>query len=297
MLNQRYTVGIVGLGLIGGSLAAAVRQSGFASSVIAWDANEAVLLRGGELGLIDEALPLNGLMQKADIAVLCVPTLSCADLLHDMLAVPGSAACVTDVASVKGPLLKALADMDPEQRRRFVPGHPIAGSERSGVDAARADLFMAHRVILTPENGVDDAALAVVSGMWAAAGAEVVHMDVDVHDAVLAATSHLPHVLAFALVDALANSSAQEDIFKFAAGGFRDFTRIASSDPVMWRDVAIANRDALLATIDDFSGHLAQLRAAIDSGDAQALETTFRGAKAARDRYAQDLEQRTRANR
>lgn len=293
---QRYTVGIVGLGLIGGSLAAGLRQSGFASSVIAWDADADVLERGGLLGVIDEGVSLEALMQRVDIAVLCVPTLACAGLLLKMLAIPDSTAFVTDVASVKGPLRDALQAADSRDRSRFVPGHPIAGSERSGVDAARADLFQAHRVILTPEESVDSEALKLTTRLWEAVGADVVSMDVGTHDAVLAATSHLPHVLAFALVDALAQSPTRADVFKFAAGGFRDFTRIASSDPVMWRDVAIANRDALLATMDDFGEHLQRLRTAIADGDAAALEHTFRSAKAARDEYAKDFERRSGAS-
>jgi len=147
-------------------------------------------------------------------------------------------------------------------------------------------------VILTPlpENAPD--ALALVRAMWESTGAEVVEMDVERHDAVLAATSHLPHVLAYALVDALAQGDSSEAIFRFAAGGFRDFTRIASSDPVMWRDIAIANREALLGAIDQFSEHLQQLRSAVADGDAGELHTTFSRAKAARDRFGAILAER-----
>ncbi|MEQ8802173.1 MAG: prephenate dehydrogenase/arogenate dehydrogenase family protein [Haliea sp.] len=168
-------------------------------------------------------------------------------------------------------------------------GHPIAGSERSGVDAADAGLFLHHRVILTPVPGNDASAVELVRAMWASTGAEVVDMAVAEHDRVLAATSHLPHVLAYALVDALARSDASADIFRFAAGGFRDFTRIASSDPVMWRDIAIANRPALLQAIDLFSDHLQELRAAIDQQQSDALLETFSRAKDARDAFAAEL--------
>ena len=178
----------------------------------------------------------------------------------------------------------------------FVPGHPIAGSERSGVTAADGDLFRAHRVILTPLEQTHADGVALVTSMWECAGAEVVELPVDEHDAVLAATSHLPHAVAFALVNALARSEHSSDIFRFAAGGFRDFTRIASSDPVMWRDVSIANAPALLEAIDSFAVQLGELRDAVAAGDAQALEQTFRAAKAARDDFANDLRARQRRN-
>jgi prephenate dehydrogenase len=174
----------------------------------------------------------------------------------------------------------------------FVPGHPIAGSERSGVEASRADLFVNHRVILTPLADGDPAATGLVRDLWQSTGAEVVEMGVADHDAILAATSHLPHVLAYALVDALASSELSDDIFRFAAGGFRDFTRIASSDPVMWRDIAIANRGELLRAIDGFSENLLALRKAVAESDAAALHKTFSDAKAARDAFidARDAE-------
>jgi cyclohexadieny/prephenate dehydrogenase len=172
---------------------------------------------------------------------------------------------------------------------KLILAHPIAGSERSGVEAADEDLFVNHRVILTPVEGNDNDAIALVRDMWLSTKAEVVSMGVPEHDAVLAATSHLPHMLAYALVDALAQSNASEDIFRFAAGGFRDFTRIASSDPVMWRDIALANRSALLEAVDLFSDHLAVMRVAIDRGDSERLHEIFTRAKGARDEFSRIL--------
>ena len=154
------------------------------------------------------------------------------------------------------------------------------------MDASSAELFVNHRVILTPDEASDPAAVELVRSMWASTGAEVVDMAVAEHDTVLAATSHLPHLLAYALVDALAKSPASKDIFRFAAGGFRDFTRIASSDPAMWRDIAIANKPALLDAIDMFSAQLAQLRLAVADGDGNQLYTTFTRAKTARDEFS-----------
>ncbi|MFV8817098.1 prephenate dehydrogenase/arogenate dehydrogenase family protein [Haliea sp. E17] len=288
------TVAIAGLGLIGGSLAAALRASGFARRVIGWGHREQSLQRGIELGVIDEyTLDLDAALSQSDILVLCTPTLVASQLLREILRRPLGDTIITDAASVKGDLYRAaLETCNGQFPPRLVLGHPIAGSEQSGVEAARADLYRNHRVILTPVAGNDAGAVAQVRDMWAATGAEVVDMEVERHDAVLAATSHLPHVLAYALVDALAQSDASEAIFRFAAGGFRDFTRIASSDPVMWRDIALANREALLASIDMFSEHLGSLRKAVEDSDADTLEATFRRAKSARDGFAALLAER-----
>jgi prephenate dehydrogenase len=291
--SRRYRIGFVGLGLIGGSLALALKKAGFAASITAWDIDSSVLGRAGDLGVIDSAADsIAALMQSVDIAVLAAPTQACESLILEMLKSPGGTICVTDVASVKGDLYRAVAASAPEAAALYVPGHPIAGSERSGVTAADAGLFEGHRVILTPDTNADPQALGLVQQLWTAAGATVQCMDVDEHDRVLAATSHLPHVLAYALVDALAKSPIRDDIFRFAAGGFRDFTRIASSDPVMWRDIALANRDALLAAMDDFCTHLDALRTSIADRDGVALERRFRSAKTARDEFARDLAMR-----
>jgi cyclohexadieny/prephenate dehydrogenase len=229
--------------------------------------------------------------------VIATPTLVAARMLQEVLpryrgreqAMP----VITDVASVKGNLQRAATSAWGSMPRRLILGHPIAGSERSGVEASRGDLFGGHRVILTPAPENEPAALALVRDMWRVTGAEVVEMTVAEHDQVLAATSHLPHMLAYALVDALAQSPASSDIFRFAAGGFRDFTRIASSDPVMWRDIAIANRDAVLTAMDRFSAHLDELRAAVARQDGDAMLATFSRAKRARDEFAAQLAART----
>lgn len=284
------TVVILGLGLIGGSLARALRKSGFSKHFVGYGHREPSLRRGVELGVIDDyTLDLDEAIDRADILVLCAPTLIAADMLRDILprlAGRASGPLITDVASVKGNLRDAAIEAVGQMPPQLVLAHPIAGSEQSGVDASSAELFVNHRVILTPDAANDPAAVALVRDMWASTGAEVVDMAVAEHDTVLAATSHLPHLLAYALVDALAKSPASEDIFRFAAGGFRDFTRIASSDPAMWRDIAIANKPALLAAIDMFSEQLARLRLAVAEGDGDELFTTFTRAKTARDEFA-----------
>jgi prephenate dehydrogenase len=294
------TVAILGLGLIGGSLARALRASGFSRRFIGFGHRAPSLEKGVALGVIDEfTLDLDEVLDRADILVLCAPTLVAAEMLAEILRrLEGRerTPLVTDVASVKGNLLAAATGaLGGRVPPNLVLGHPIAGSERSGVAASREDLFVDHRVILTPVEGNDPQAVETIRAMWASTGAEVVELGVAEHDAVLAATSHLPHVLAYALVDALASSDASEEIFRFAAGGFRDFTRIASSDPVMWRDIALANKGALLEAIDRFDEHLGKLRCAVEAGDGEVLWETFSRAKAARDRFAALLARRNRA--
>jgi len=294
MEQRADTVAIAGLGLIGGSLAAALKKTGFARRVIAWGRRDASLKRGVELGFIDDyTLDLDSALAQSDIFVICTPTLVASALLRDILTRDTVKPIITDAASVKGDLYRAALEAgDGQFPPRVVLGHPIAGSEQSGVEAAKADLYRNHRVILTPVAENESTAVELVRAMWQSTGAEVVDMPVDEHDAVLAATSHLPHALAYALVDALAQSGHSEAIFRFAAGGFRDFTRIASSDPVMWRDISLANREALVGAIDQFSEHLASLRKAIEAADGEALEATFTRAKAARDRFSALLEAR-----
>jgi prephenate dehydrogenase len=294
------TVAILGLGLIGGSLARALRASGFSRRFIGFGHRAPSLERGVELGVIDEyTLDLDEALERADIVVLCAPTLVAAEMLADIVRrLDGRERLplVTDVASVKGNLLAAATGaLGGRVPPNLVLGHPIAGSERSGVEASSADLFVNHRVILTPVEGNDPQAVAAIRAMWTSTGAEVVELGVAEHDAVLAATSHLPHVLAYALVEALADSDASEEIFRFAAGGFRDFTRIASSDPVMWRDIALANQGALLEAMDRFDAHLSRVRAAVEAGDGEALHATFSRAKAARDGFVALLARRNQA--
>jgi prephenate dehydrogenase len=290
------TLVVAGLGLMGGSLARALRASGFCDRFIGYGPREPSLRRGVELGVIDEyTLDLGEALAAADIFVLCGPTLSASELLRDILPqLPAGddAPVVTDVASVKGSLHRTILEVAGAVPPTVVLGHPIAGSERSGVDASSADLFRNHRVILTPVEANDDAAVELVRDMWLSAGAEVVSMSVERHDAVLAATSHLPHMLAYSLVDALAADPDSDEIFRCAAGGFRDFTRIASSDPTMWRDIALANRDAVLTAIDGFSQHLSALREAVATENAEQLFDTFSRAKAARDEFAAILSER-----
>lgn len=284
-------IAVLAVGLIGGSLAKCLREKHFANHIVAWGRKEQSLQRAVELGVVDSySLDLADAVKDADIVVIATPTLIAADMLQRLVPVVTEKTIITDVASVKGNLLVAAREAFGYVPTNLVLGHPIAGSEQSGVEAANAALFERHRVILTPTEETSAEALSTITAMWQATAAEVVNMPVAEHDEVLAATSHLPHVLAYTLVDALAGEKAQQDIFKFAAGGFRDFTRIASSDPKMWHDITLANDRALLKMIDVFSEHLSTLRSAIADADSDAIMGCFQRAKSARDTFALQLQ-------
>lgn len=285
---------ILGLGLMGGSLAAGLRQRGEVEEVVAWGRRESSLKRGMELGFLDGyTLDLADAVSAADMVVIATPTMIAEDVLGQLQGLLTPDMVLTDVASVKGNLLRRARQVWGAEPANLVLAHPIAGSEESGVEAARADLFEGHRVIITPTEATDPAAVSVVADMWRAVGADVEQMDVERHDRVLAATSHLPHVLAYSLVNLLAEQDAKQDIFRFAAGGFRDFTRIASSDPKMWHDISLANGSALVRLIDEFSERLVGLRAAIEARDSEQILDLYSSAKAARDRFGEMLKDRS----
>lgn len=280
---------VIGLGLIGGSLAVAARQSGLVGQVLATDRSEDELVLGEELGVIDGHGSLAEVVSGADLVVIAVPVRATREVLAQILPSLSSSAVLTDVGSTKGSFVEAVHEVLGGWPPRVIPGHPIAGSEKSGVRAARADLFADHKVILTPPADVVPDALDRLTALWQGCGATVLTMDVARHDEVLAATSHLPHLIAFSLVDTLAGEDQNMDIFRYAAGGFRDFTRIAASDPVMWHDIFLSNRDAVLKVIDHFNDDLGQLRQAIEDQDGAALLRVFSRARAARNHFSKML--------
>lgn len=285
---------IIGLGLIGGSLARAMKERGIANHVSAYGHRDMSLKKGLELGVIDSySLDLAEALDGVDVVVIATPTLIANQMLENILPLVNESVVITDAASVKGSFVETARSFGGgKMPANVVPGHPIAGSEENGVDASNGSLYVDHKVILTPGVETSASAVELIESMWRATGAEVVLMDVAEHDAILSATSHLPHMLAYALVDALASSEASHDIFKYAAGGFRDFTRIASSDPIMWREIALANRDQLLHSIDQFGEHLALLRNAIEGADSDSLEEIFTRAKNSRDVFLAELARR-----
>ena len=284
---------VVGLGLIGGSFAKGLRESGLCREVVGVDLDPQSRKLAVELGVVDRCEDdLAKACVGADVIQLAVPILAMEKLLAKLAQLELGQAVLTDVGSAKGNVVRAAREAFGSRLPNFVPGHPIAGSEQSGVEASNAELFRRHKVILTPLAETDPAALALVDRLWRALGADVEHMQVERHDEVLAATSHLPHLLAFGLVDSLAKRNENLDIFRYAAGGFRDFTRIAGSDPVMWHDIFLANREAVLRTLDTFRSDLDALRDAVDAGDGHQLLGVFTRARVAREHFSKILARR-----
>ncbi|WAH61354.1 bifunctional prephenate dehydrogenase/3-phosphoshikimate 1-carboxyvinyltransferase [Pseudomonas silvicola] len=285
---------VVGLGLIGGSFAKGVRESGLCGEVVGLDLDPQSRKLAVELGVVDRCEEdLAAACQGADVIQLAVPILAMEKLLARLAVLDLGGAILTDVGSAKGNVVRAAREvLAPAQLLNFVPGHPIAGSEQSGVEASNAELFRRHKVILTPLEETAPRALSVVDALWRALGADVEHMAIERHDEVLAATSHLPHLLAFGLVDSLAKRNENLEIFRYAAGGFRDFTRIAGSDPVMWHDIFLANREAVLRTLDTFRSDLDALRDAVDAGDGHHMLGVFTRARVAREHFGKILARR-----
>ncbi len=291
MRQERWRrVAIIGLGLIGSSLARLLRTQDLADEIVASGSRPATLQRGLDLGIIDHAYAdLATAVAECDLVVLAMPVAAIASTLAAIAPHLAEDSVVTDVGSVKGAVVDEVQRLLGRVPPCFVPGHPIAGAETSGVDAGDADLFRRHKVILTPLPDTQASAVAAVERLWRSAGAELICMSVAAHDSVLAKTSHLPHLLAFSLVDTLARESENLEIFRYAAGGFRDFTRIAASDPRMWHDIALSNRPALHAALDLFQTGLDQLRQAIDAGDGEVLLRIFSRAKRAREHFSHML--------
>jgi 3-phosphoshikimate 1-carboxyvinyltransferase len=276
---------IFGLGMIGGSLARALKAFDQKLVIYAVDSNEEAIKLALEEKKIDKAGTLESLVPLSDIIILAVPPLSIEKILPALAEHIKPNAIVSDVASVKGHLLEPLKKFDDEFVKRFVPGHPIAGSEKSGYAASVAELFKGRNVILTPLKQNSPWAVNTIHALWRCTGANVLGMAVEKHDEVLAATSHLPHLLAYAIVDALAGQKQSEDIFRYAAGGFADFSRLASSDETMWSDIFIANSRAIEQVLDSYITTINSLKEAINSKRQNELINVFGRAKASRDKF------------
>lgn len=289
MSVQRLAV--IGLGLIGGSFARAVRKAGAVREVIGYDADPARVAAAVELGVATHAADsLEAAVRDADVVLLSVPVLQTREVLSQLASYLREDAILTDVGSTKVSVEQDVAAVFGTLPARFVGGHPVAGNEKSGVEASFAELFQGRRCILTPHAHQDPAALATVRALWESAGSLVCEMGAEHHDEVLAATSHLPHVLAFALVDFLNTLDSRKEIFAYAAGGFRDFTRIASSSPKMWHDITRANRSAVLGALDGYLGELQKLRDAITEDDGPVILDIYTRARDARERYLELVE-------
>ena len=285
MLFERAT--IVGLGLIGGSLARALRRASLCGSITGYGRRETALQQAVEHGVIDHySLDVPEAVDGADVVVLATPLSTTENLMRAMNEGLKPDCIVTDVGSAKGVVVAAARNALADRLPFFVPAHPIAGTEQSGVEASFAELFEDHVVIITPLAETDRDAREKIAVMWRGTGARVVELDVERHDEVLAATSHLPHVLVYTLIDCLARMQDKQEIFDYAAGGFADFTRVASSSPEMWRDICLANSTSLLAVLDRFEQHLDRARQAIASGEGEKLTEIFSRARQARDEFA-----------
>lgn len=271
-------VAIIGIGLIGSSLARVIRQRGLAQEIVGFDAAPEVRLRAEELGLCDHIVDkVADAVAGADLVMLCVPVGANAEVAQAMAPGLSPGAIVSDVGSVKLAVIRDVGPWIPEGVH-FIPGHPIAGTEHSGPDAGFADLFENRYAILTPPPATDARALDKLRALWEAAGSFVEVMDARHHDKVLAITSHLPHLIAYTIVGTAFDleSSERQEVIRYSAGGFRDFTRIAGSDPVMWRDVFLNNREAVLEMLQRFNEDLMALQRAIRWGEGQILEDLFR---------------------
>lgn len=281
---------VIGTGLIGGSLCLALKAAGAVTNVIGAGRSEATLQKAQQLGIIDAYdLDISNAVKDADIVFVSVPLGAMESVFAQIDAglkrAANKTAIITDAGSSKRQVQQIAEKVFTDDSNRFVAGHPIAGTENSGPAAAFAELYKNRRVILTPTADTDAAAVKRVIELWQTVGAEVENMDAEHHDKVLAATSHLPHMLAFGLVHCLENMDDIEDVFRFAAGGFRDVTRIASSDPVMWRDICLNNQQPILDMMKRYKDELDMLYNALEAGDGEKLMEVFEHAKQTRDKF------------
>ncbi|MES2601005.1 MAG: prephenate/arogenate dehydrogenase family protein [Pseudomonadota bacterium] len=277
-------IALIGFGLIGGSIARAARTQGLAGEIVATARSPATRARVKELGIVDRVVDTNAeAVKDADLVILSIPVGACGPVAEEIAPHLKPGAIVSDVGSVKGMVLRDMAPHLPKTVH-FIPAHPVAGTEHSGPDSGFAELFINRWCILTPPPGADEAAVEKLTAFWRALGANVETMAADHHDLVLAVTSHLPHLIAYTIVgtaDELEDVT-QAEVLKFSAGGFRDFTRIAASDPTMWRDVFLANKDAVLEMLGAFQEDLSKLTRAIRRGDGEALFEHFTRTRAIR---------------
>lgn len=282
---------VFGVGLIGGSFALALKKAGAVQHVVGVGRSRAALMRALELGIIDEAAEsVAAAMQDADLVLLAAPVAQTESILASLAPYLQPGTVVTDAGSTKSDVVAAARAALGDKVAQFVPGHPIAGREKNGPEAAIVDLYCGKKVVLTalPENQPAD--LERVAQAWQACGAVIHRLSAAEHDAVFAAVSHLPHLLAFALVDDLASKPHAATLFQYAASGFRDFTRIAGSSPEMWRDISLANRTALLEELDDYMGQLTRMRQMLAERSADKLEQVYAHAQQARHQWIAAIE-------
>lgn len=277
---------VIGVGLIGGSFALALKQARLATHVVGAGRSAANLRLALERGAIDAiAGDAAAAAREADVILVAAPVAQFERLFKEIAATISTKTIVTDAGSTKRDVIAAARRALGARVSQFVPGHPVAGAEKSGAAAASAELFRGRRVVLTPLSENDSSDVEKIAVLWSACGANVTRMDAEEHDSVLATVSHLPHLLAFALVHEVAQRANAEQLFSYAAGGFRDFTRIASSHPEMWRDISVANRDRLVLEIEKYEEKMRAVKALVKAGDGARLERLFAEAREARDQW------------
>ena len=277
-------VTIIGVGLLGGSFALSLRKSFEVDKIVGVSSRLSSAANAKKLGLIDQASDdISSAVEKADLVLIATPMLSMEKVLDQLIDSVPKECLITDVGSVKGILIDLVKQKFPSLLDQFVFAHPIAGGEKSGANAAKLDLFANKHVILTETQNAKENFVEMSQKIWQSFGSTVVQMSAQEHDAVFAFTSHLPHVVAYALVNNLHQHENRQQLFQFASAGFYDFTRIASSDPIMWRDICLTNQQEVLESLRQFSMQLTRLQLAIESNDEKGLEEMFGDAKQARD--------------
>lgn len=279
---------IIGVGLLGGSLAKACRERKLVERIVGFGRKEKRVQRAIESGVVDEGTTdVKVAVENADLVVLCSPVGTLAARLREMAPYLKKGCVVTDVGSVKGPVVSQLDAVIPEGVF-YVGSHPIAGGEKSGFEASSADLYEGAQCVVTPTDKTHPDAMKRIVQFWEQVGMQVVTLNADEHDTIYAAVSHLPHVVAYALMNTVGavNTPNHDEVLSLSAGGLRDITRIASSDPVMWRDICLANRDSLLDLIGRFENTLEDIRTQIERGDGDALKETFKNANGYRSTLA-----------
>lgn len=284
-LNPIKRLALIGVGMIGGSFVWSLRRAGLVHHVVGVDINFDELEAAIELGIIDSKSTIEGL-RDIDAVIIATPVGAMPQVFSQLKDKPFmNTAWITDVGSTKQSVIQAAERGLGYLPNNFVPSHPIAGREYIGVRHAEEMMFYGHRAIVTPHKNSDKAAIATIKGLWEACGARVDLMDAQTHDKILAATSHLPHVLAYAVMESLTTTEYETPIFDYAAGGFKSFTRTASSSPVMWRDICLHNRDDILYWLDKYQQTLSELRGLITEGDGETILSIFERSKAERDTH------------
>jgi prephenate dehydrogenase len=280
---------IFGVGLIGGSVALALKKAKNTAEIIGVGRSAESLQSALDLGVIDAASSdVATAIKDADLILIAAPVAQTPAILNAIKPHLNASTVITDAGSTKGDVLQCAKDILGDQFHQFVGGHPIAGAEKSGVTAAMADLYLNKNVVITPTTETNPQAIASVKALWQDCGANVSEMTAATHDGIFAAVSHLPHLLAFALVDDIASRANAEQLFGFAASGFRDFTRIAGSHPEMWRDISLANRTALLNELDAYQAELARLHDLLEREDGNGLHDLFQRASIARNNWGKN---------